>query len=214
MSDCGNGATGVGGSIVPMFEAPSIQFAERDGTHLAFQSAGEGALEIVYVGGSFATTQAWEEPAYARSFRRLASFSRFITYDQRGMGYSDPLDLSAVPTVDDLVDDLAAVIAAAGLTDPVLFGTHNGGAVAAAYAALHSVPRLILCNTWARLAEADDYPIGFSPQVLDHLEERYRSEWGKGRIADWLAKPRSLTWLRCDWSWVRPVAIRPSRSSR
>lgn len=42
--------------------------------------------------------------------------------------------------------------------------------------------QLILCNTWARLQAADDFPIGFSDRVLDRLEERYRTEWGKGRI--------------------------------
>ncbi len=71
-----------------MLAAPIIEFAQRGGTHLAYQSAGEGPLEIVYVGGSFATTLAWEEPSYSKGFRRLASFSRLVTYDQRGMGYS------------------------------------------------------------------------------------------------------------------------------
>jgi class 3 adenylate cyclase/pimeloyl-ACP methyl ester carboxylesterase len=173
-----------------MLAAPIIEFAQRDGTHLAYQSAGDGPLEIVYVAGSFATTLAWEEPAYSKGFRRLASFSRLVTYDQRGMGYSDPLNQSAVPTLDDLVADLAAVIEAAGVKAPVLFGTHNGGAVAAAYAASHPVPRLILCNTWARLSVADDYRIGYRDQILDELEERYRSEWGQGRIVDWFATPR------------------------
>ncbi len=64
----------------------------------------------------------------------------------------------------------------------MLFGTHNGGAVAAVYATRHAVRQLVLCNTWARLEEAEDFPIGFSEQVLDRLEERYRTEWGQGRI--------------------------------
>lgn len=174
-----------------MLAAPPIRFAERNGVHLAYQSAGEGPPEIVYVGGSFATTQAWEEPAYAKGLRRLASFSRLVTYDQRGMGYSDPIDQSAVPTLDDLVSDLEAVVQAAGIAEPILFGTHNGGAVAAVYAAAHPVARLILCNTWARLSRADDYRIGYSDEILDELEEHYRSEWGKGHIADWFAKPRA-----------------------
>jgi class 3 adenylate cyclase/pimeloyl-ACP methyl ester carboxylesterase len=174
-----------------MLAAPTIEFAENHGTHLAYQAAGEGPLEIVYVAGSFATTQAWDESSYAKGFRRLASFSRLVTYDQRGMGYSDPIDQSAVPTLDDLVADLAEVIRAAGLIDPILFGSHNGGAVAAAYAATRPVPLLILCNTWARLSAADDYRIGFQDGILDELEEQYRSEWGKGRISNWFAKPRA-----------------------
>jgi class 3 adenylate cyclase len=170
--------------------APPIEFAQSGDGHLAYQVAGTGPPDLVFVGGSYATTLAWDEPAPSRGFRRLASFSRLVTYDQVGMGYSDPIDPSAVPTVDDLVADLEAVVAAAGVTDPVLFGMHNGGAVAAVYASRHPVQRLVLCNTWARLGFAPDYPIGFSDEILDHLEERYRENWGEGRISNYWSRPR------------------------
>ena len=165
-----------------MLDAPPIEFALRGETHLAYQVAGTGPPEIVFVGGSMATTLAWEDPATSKGFRRLASFSRLTTYDQWGTGRSDRFNPSDAPDLDDLVRDLAAVIETAGVTDPVLFGTHNGGAVAALYAAAHPVRQLILCNTWARLGVADDFPIGFSDRVLERLEERYRTEWGQGRI--------------------------------
>lgn len=173
-----------------MFAAPAVQFAERGPTHLAYQVAGVGPPDIVYVGGSFAASVAWEEGASSRGFRRLASFSRLITYDQVGMGYSDPIDPSSVPTVDDLVADLEAVIAAAGISEPVLFGSHNGAAVAAVYASRHPVQRLILCNGWARLGLAPDYPIGFGDELLDELDERYREDWGQGRITNYWSTPR------------------------
>ena len=126
-----------------------------------------------------ATTMAWEDPATAKGFRRLASFSRLTTYDQWGTGKSDRFNPSDAPGLTDLVHDLAAVIDAAEVTDPVLFGTHNGGAVAALYAATHPVRQLILCNTWARLQAAEDFPIGSVTEFLDRLEERYRTEWGR-----------------------------------
>ena len=173
-----------------MLSPPAIEFAQRDGIHLAYQSAGSGPPVLVFVGGSFATTLAWDEPAPARAFRRMASFSRLITYDQRGMGYSDPIDQSAVPTVDDLVRDLETVIGAAGATEPFLFGMHNGAAVAAVYATRHPVERLVMCNGWARLGEADDYPIGFSDEALDRLEDRYRENWGEGKISRYWSLPR------------------------
>ena len=173
-----------------MLEPPRIEFARNGTADLAYQVSGEGPPDLVFIGGSFATTVQWQEQAYARGFRRLASFSRLVTYDQRGMGYSDPIDPAAVPGVDQLVADLEAVLQAADVTEPVLFGTHNGGAVAAAYAASHPVQRLILCNTWARLKAADDYPIGFSDEVLAHLEERYREHWGEGRISNYWAYER------------------------
>jgi class 3 adenylate cyclase len=165
-----------------VLEAPRIAFAVRNGTHLAYQVAGKGSPDIVFVGGSMATTMAWEDPVTAKGFRRLASFARLTTYDQRGTGQSDRFNPSDAPNLADLVGDLAAVIDAAEVTDPVLFGTHNGGAVAALYAATHPVRQLVLCNTWARLQAADDFPIGFTDRVLDRLEERYRTEWGQGHI--------------------------------
>ena len=125
-----------------MLAPPPIEFVVRDGLHLAYQSAGCGPPSIVFVGGSMAMSVQWEEPATAKGLRRLASFARLVTYDQQGMGYSDRMDLSSPPTLDDLCRDLEAVIEAAGVTDPVLFGTHNGGAVAAVYAARHPVRQL------------------------------------------------------------------------
>jgi len=166
-----------------MLAPPPIEFVIRDGLHLAYQRAGDGPIDLVYVGGATAVSMQWEEPATARGLRRLASFTRLVTYDQEGMGYSDRMDLSRLPTLDDLVADLEAIVEAAGVRNPVLFGSHNGGAVAALYAARHPVRQLILCNTWARLEAADDFPIGFSDQILDHMAERYQTEWGAGRIS-------------------------------
>ena len=175
---------------MPTLAPPPVEFVVRNGQHLAYQSAGSGPLSIVYVGGSMAMSVQWEEPATAKGLRRMASFARLVTFDQQGMGYSDRMDLSAPPMLDDLVDDLHAVIGAAGISDPVLFGTHNGGAVAAVYASRHPVRQLIVCNTWARLERADDYPIGLSSHTLDRMEERYRTEWGRGAISDDYASRR------------------------
>jgi class 3 adenylate cyclase len=173
-----------------MLAPPPVEFVVRNGVHIAYQSAGSAPLEMVFVGGSMAMSVQWEEPATAKSLRRLASFTRLVTYDQQGMGYSDRMDLSAPPTMEDLVADLKAVIDAAGLTEPVLFGTHNGGAVAALYATRHPVRQLILCNTWARLQESDDFPIGFSQWILDRMAKRYDTEWGGGQISDDYASRR------------------------
>jgi len=173
-----------------MLTPPRIEFVVRDGLHIAYQSVGSGPPDIVYVAGSIAMSVQWELPASAKSLRRLASLARLVTFDQQGMGYSDRMDLSDPPTLEDLVADLEAVIEAAGVTDPILFGTHNGGAVAALYASRHPVRQLILCNSWARLEQADDFPIGFSQRALDRMAERYKKEWGAGRISDEYASRR------------------------
>ena len=174
-----------------MLVPPPIEFARSGGLHLAFQRAGEGPFTLVFVAGSMAVSLRWEEPGPDRSLRRLASFARLVTYDQQGMGYSDRMDLSSPPTIENLVADLEAVVEAAGVRDPVLFGTHNGGAVAALYASRHPVRQLVLCNAWARLERADDFPIGLPSQILDVMAERYSSEWGRGEISNFYASARS-----------------------
>jgi len=173
-----------------MLAPPRVEFVVRNGLHLAYQSAGSDPPTIVFVGGSMAMSVQWDQPATAKGLRRMASFARLVTYDQQGMGYSDRMDLSAPPVLEDLVADLEAIVEAAGVSDPILFGTHNGGAVAALYATRHPVRQLILCNTWARLERADDFPIGLSDRVLDRMEDRYRTEWGAGRISDDYASRR------------------------
>jgi class 3 adenylate cyclase/pimeloyl-ACP methyl ester carboxylesterase len=181
-----------------VLEAPEIHFAKRGNVHLAYHVVGIGPPDIVFVGGSFSTTLAWREHASARGLRRLASFSRLITYDQRGMKASDSIDFGAVPTIDDLVADLEAVVAARGIESPVLFGMHNGGAVAAVFASRHPVQQLIVCNTWARLEYADDYRIGFTAQVLDRFGAVYEESWGEGRISKYWA----LRQPEIDTAWM------------
>ena len=122
----------------------------------------------------------------------MASFARLVTYDQQGMGYSDRMNLTSPPTIEDLVADLGAVIEAAGVSDPVLFGTHNGGAVAALYASRYPVRQLVLCNAWARLERGDDFSIGLPGHVLDLMADRYRNEWGGGEISRFYASKRTI----------------------
>jgi pimeloyl-ACP methyl ester carboxylesterase len=170
---------------------PEVAFARNGPTHLAHQVAGSGPPDMVFVGGASAMSLAWEDPSSSRGLRRMASFSRLVTFDQRGVGLSDRIPPDTTPTMYDLVGDLEAVVAASGGRDPVLFGFHNGGAVATVYASRHPVRGLVLCNTWARLARADDFPIGVPDWVLDRLQERYETEWGEGRIHDEYGTRRS-----------------------
>jgi class 3 adenylate cyclase len=173
-----------------MLAPPPVEFARRESLHLAYQRAGDGPFDLVFVAGAVAISLRWEESETARSLRRMASFARLVTYDQQGMGFSDRMDLSSPPTIEDLVADLEAVVEAAGVRDPVLFGTHNGGAVAALYASRHPVRQLVLCNAWARLERSDDFSIGLPSHLLDVMAERYSNEWGGGEISNLYASER------------------------
>src|SRR5829696_9109663 len=102
----------------------------------------------------------WEEPSVVHFYSRLASFRRVIAFDKRGTGLSDPA--SHAPTLEESVDDLRAVMDAAGTERPDVFGVSEGGTMAMLLAAAHPdrVNTLVLYGTFARLVEAPDYPWG------------------------------------------------------
>jgi class 3 adenylate cyclase len=168
---------------------PEVYYARSRGGHVAYQSAGEGPPVVVMVIGSGSTSLLWEEPWSARFLTRLESFCQLVTFDQRGTGRSDPIDPAQPPLVEERVADLTAVLDAATTSPVTLFGFHDGGPVATMFAAANPerVQSLILCNTWARLTEAPDYPWGVPSALFDLGTSEYSSQWGRGESLDWLA---------------------------
>jgi hypothetical protein len=79
-------------------ERPETRYATgRDGVHLAYQIAGGGPTDVVVSSGFISHVEhQWEEPGYARSLERIASFGRLICYDKRGLGLSDPVPIEGV----------------------------------------------------------------------------------------------------------------------
>src|SRR6516165_1761641 len=105
---------------------PPTRYAKSDEVSIAYQVVGDGPIDVVAVLG-FAThvEMQWELRTFARFFERLSSFSRVIIFDKRGTGLSDPvLD---VPTLEQRIDDLRAVLDAAGSERAALFGVSEGG---------------------------------------------------------------------------------------
>ena len=128
---------------------------------IAYQTMGAGAVDVVWVSGWLGNVEVFHEhPAYERFLQRLASFSRLIIYDKRGVGLSDPVPLQAVPTLEEHVEDLIAVFDSVGSEQAVVFGTSEGGPLAMLFAASHPerTSALALLNTFARLSRSDDYP--------------------------------------------------------
>jgi pimeloyl-ACP methyl ester carboxylesterase len=124
----------------------------------------------------------WEETFSTRLLERLTSFSRLVTFDQRGVGRSDPISPDHPQTLEERVDDIRAVMDAAELEKAALLGAADGGAASITFAATYPerVTALVLCNTWARLAKSDDYPWGHPPELLRAGQDLYRTEWGTG----------------------------------
>src|SRR5579862_2223837 len=110
--------------------APETRYARSGELHIAYQVIGDGPIDLVYVPGWTSQVEVyWEEPLVARYFQRLASFSRLIMFDRRGTGLSDPVPRP--PTLEEQMDDVVAVMDAAGSELAAVYAQLEGGAMAA-----------------------------------------------------------------------------------
>jgi class 3 adenylate cyclase len=118
---------------------PETRYARTtDGTHVAYQVHGNGPVDILVQRGSFSNLDhEWEEPILAGIYRRLGSVGRVIRIDRRGTGLSDRIDPSALPTIEDRMDDIRAVMDAVRAERLVLFGLGHASAIFAVFAAAH-----------------------------------------------------------------------------
>jgi pimeloyl-ACP methyl ester carboxylesterase len=169
----------------------ATHYADSDGVSIAYQVHGEGPLDLVFVPGFVSHVELyWEESGAARFLRRLASFARVIVFDKRGQGLSDRT--GRPPTLEESMDDLRAVMEAAGCERPAIFGVSEGGPMSALFAATYPdrVSSLVLYGTFARVLESPDFPHGVPVQALDDFCDMVRREWGGAVGADLWAPSR------------------------
>lgn len=141
-------------------------------SHVAYRIRGDGAITILEIGSHgtlFPMDAVDDQPRWQRFEDRLARLGRFVTFDHRGVGYSD--SVGAGPSLDTWVADTHAVADGVGADQCVLLGTGHGSVAAIAYAAAHPdrVASLILVNGFARYVWAEDYTIGGHPDVAGIL---------------------------------------------
>lgn len=149
--------------------------------HIAYQTVGEGPLDLVYVQGWVSHVElAWEEPTLARFLRRLASFSRLIAFDKRGTGLSDRVTNDQLPTLEERMDDLRAVMDAVGSERAALCGVSEGGNLCALFAATYPerTTALVMCGTFAKRIWSPDYPWAPTPEERELAHEMVENEWG------------------------------------
>lgn len=166
---------------------PETRYARSGDVNIAYQVIGDGPVDLVLTPGFVSNVElSWEEPSFARYLRRLASVCRLITYDKRGTGLSDRV--TDVPTLEERIDDVRAVMDAAGSERAVLMGVSEGGPMSILFAATYPerVIALILYGTSARSAWAPDYPWGKTDaDYLEGLESMERA-WGRElNVARW-----------------------------
>jgi class 3 adenylate cyclase/pimeloyl-ACP methyl ester carboxylesterase len=160
-------------------------YARRNGIHVAYQVSGSGAFDVVLVSLWFSHLEArWEVPGFDHFLHRLGSFSRLISFDKYGIGLSDPAPPGSLPPLEDWMDDVRAVMDAAGSERAALFGAGDGGMMAATFAATYPqrVTALILANSTARMSSAPDYPIGMTPERVEMITSVTEQTWGRPDI--------------------------------
>jgi class 3 adenylate cyclase len=166
-------------------EVPETRYAKVGRDHIAYQVLGEGALDLIYVPSlGDCIDMRWEWPPYASFLRRLASFSRLIMFDRRGMGASDPVPLDALPSWEEWADDLRAVMDAVDSERAAVFGNNESTAAALLFAATRPerTQALVLFNGSARVTSEADYTGARSTTDLDELTRLVEEAWGTDAV--------------------------------
>ena len=160
---------------------PETRYARSGDVNIAYQVIGQGPLDLVYVMGWVTNLEAfWQEPSVARFFQRLASFSRLILFDKRGTGLSDRVPIKELPTLEQRMDDVRAVMDAAGSDRAALFGVSEGGPMSVLFAATYPqrTSALVLYGSYAKRLRDPDYPWAPTPKERERWYNLLEQGWG------------------------------------
>ena len=197
-----------------MSAIPETKYAKSGDIHVAYQVLGDGPIDLIYIPGWVSHLDLiWEQPLFASFLRRLATFSRVIVFDKRGTGLSDRV--AELPTLEQRMDDVRAVMDAEGSKSATLFGTSEGGIMSMLFSVTYPqrTDSLVLYGTYARAYRAPDYPYGDSPETLAASLAYYENMWGQGLSAVVLApsiasEPHQRQWFgRLERQGASPGAV-------
>ncbi|MCR9202449.1 MAG: alpha/beta fold hydrolase [Planctomycetaceae bacterium] len=197
--------TGLSDTAVPTRSPPEpgpIQYARSGDVNIAWQEIGNGPIDLVFVMGWVSHLEwFWKHPTFAAFLRRLASFSRVILFDKRGTGLSDKVPVNELPTLETRMDDVRAVMEAAGSKRAVLCGVSEGGPLCTLYAATYpqKTIAIVMMGCYARRLWADDYPWGPRPEQRQVFLDEIRDNWGgplgiEDRAPSLAADPQFRDW--------------------
>ncbi|HXR61002.1 MAG TPA: adenylate/guanylate cyclase domain-containing protein [Solirubrobacterales bacterium] len=188
------------------------RYADSDGVSIAYQVHEGGPLDLVFVPGFVSHVELyWDDPATARFLRRLTSFARVVIWDKREQGLSDRT--GRPPTLEDSMDDLKAVMEAAGCERPAILGVSEGGPMSMLFAATHPdrVSTLVLFGAFARILAAPDFAAGMPEDALERWGEMMKRDWG-GAVGVDLWAPSVLGDAQFERWWARLLRFGSSPS--
>ena len=165
----------------PAADLPTTRYVRSGDVNLAYQVVGEGPPDLVLVPGWVSNVECfWEEPRVSRFLRRLASIGRLILFDKRGTGLSDRVPLHALPTLEQRMADVRAVMDAVGSERATLVGYSEGGSMCALFAATYPdrAAGLVMIGSYARLIQAPDHPWGPSADDYAQYIDLVERDWG------------------------------------
>jgi class 3 adenylate cyclase len=192
------------------------RYAKSGDLHIAYIVEGDGPIDLMWIPPWISQVEyLWSERSLARVMRRITSFARLITFDRRGSGLSDPF--FGAPTIEEQMDDLLAVMDAAGAERVAVFGTLEGGPMATMFAATYPerVSALVLYATFARATWAPGYEWAWPADVRRRRMEEQVEHWGEGRIVAGVAPSEASDPGFMEWAGrLERLAAAPSTIRR
>jgi class 3 adenylate cyclase len=175
-------------------DVPRTRYARSGDLNIAYQVFGAGSVDLVYVPGWVShVEEAWDSPDYAAFLRRLGSFARVLMFDKRGTGLSDPVSINRLPTLEERIDDVRAVMDAASSRRAAVFGVSEGGNMSVLFAA--SFPdrttALVTFGVYAKRVWSPDYPWAPRPDQ----------------------RAREIEVVERDWAQLDPTSLAPDASA-
>jgi pimeloyl-ACP methyl ester carboxylesterase len=160
---------------------PQTKYARSGDVNIAYQVVGDGPVDLIFVMGWVSNIDHfWDEPGMARFLERLSSFSRLITFDKRGTGMSDRVPVDHLPTLEQRMDDVRAVMDAVGSERAALMGVSEGGAMCMLFGATYPerTTALIILGGYARSTWAPDYSWARTSEELETFLAEIKEKWG------------------------------------
>jgi class 3 adenylate cyclase len=192
------------------------RYAKSGDLHIAYIVEGDGPIDLMWIPPWISQVEyLWSERSLTRVMRRITSFARLITFDRRGSGLSDPF--FGAPTLEDQMDDLLAVMDAAGSERVALAGTLEGGPMAIMFAATYPdrVSALVLYATFARATWAPGYEFAWPADARAQAMAEHVEHWGEGRVVAGVAPSEASDPGFMEWAGrLERLAASPSTIRR
>jgi pimeloyl-ACP methyl ester carboxylesterase len=184
----------------PSTRIPKTRYTKSGDVNIAYQVVGGNGPDLVFVMGWVSHVEYfWTYPRVARFFERLAGFSRLILFDKRGTGLSDRV--TTMPNLRQRMDDVRAVMVAAGSSEAVIMGVSEGGPMSALFAATfpERTKGLAIYGGYARRTWAPDYPWGSKPEARERFFRDIEQNWGGVVDLQTIAPSELNDPAFCDW---------------